>query len=743
MIKALMSLASVAAVGIATAVGVPVAMAADSCPNAAVRAGVSAALPDCRAYELVSPDLNHASLGSAPNGYTTPDGNAAMYYSIDAPRNASFGSVWNFVVARRDPVTGWRGASILPQPDQPTGGYDADIPQWMSSDLTSVLMLSDTAPKGAPAPPPGQHLWVNRTDGSYAQITNVGNPMIGGIDFYQGWDTVASWNGLHDVFFRPALPQLPGDLPVSNMYHWRDGELHLLTVLPDGTAAPVGGDLVTAVRGQGAWPKLRPVSADGRQALFYAGGAYDGTDQALYLRSDDARTVVVDASRRTTVDPNPQGSPIVGGVTPDGSKVIFASKSELTNDAYTGRTGGVSTDAGRDLYSYDVASGDLTDLTVDTNPVDAATGASVQAIVATTPNAEYLYFTATGQLAPGAKAGHTSLYVLHGGRIDFIADADGMLDTEQDAVTDLTADGRTIAFMSRDRLTGYDNTDPVSGQPQKEVFVAGLDRTVECASCHPDGTPPTADSYLAGGTPYIIGSSARAISDDGERVFFESTDAVLPQASNGLSQVFQYSGGKVSLLSTGDGDSRAAFLDASASGDDVFIATHETLVPNPNGGDGAVYDARVNGGFAQPVKQVCDGAPCAPDATPPPVLPVVGTVTFAGEGNLPEVKETATGKVSTAKSLSVKGARASLKVKVPAGGKVTVSGSGLKSSTRTSSKAQTLTMAVALSSKSAKTLKKGKAVRIKAKVSFAPSAGSASSASVALTFKPATTKKGR
>ena len=47
-------------------------------------------LPDCRAYEIVSPDLNHASLGSGARGMALPDGSGVGYYTIDSPKNKEF-----------------------------------------------------------------------------------------------------------------------------------------------------------------------------------------------------------------------------------------------------------------------------------------------------------------------------------------------------------------------------------------------------------------------------------------------------------------------------------------------------------------------------------------------------------------------------------------------------------------------------------------------------------------------------
>ncbi len=707
----------------------PAAMAADSCPNAAVRTGPSASLPDCRGYELVSPDLNHASLSSPATGYVL-NGDTMLYYSVDAPDNANFATASNLNIAKRDPVHGWSGSAMSPPVGGPTAAYFANSPLVVSRDLKSLLYISDQGPDGPPSDP-GNHLWLGHSDGTVQRLTTLGQSFVSPYDIYTGFNVATGWYDLKDIFFQPEQPQHPGD-PAGLMYHWSNGQSRPLGVLPDGTLSTS----VSLAQGHGPYTGasvLPPVSEDGEHVLFF-----DGFNRVLYLANGDDPAVNVGATQRTVdPDPNPEDFTLVAGMTKDGAKVVFASRSELTNDAYTGRSGGVATDAGNDLYSYDVASGDLTDLTVDLNPADVATGANVQQLVAVSEDGSSIYFTANGQLAPGATPGQTSLYLWHDGHISFLARADGLQVSDQIA---LTPDGQTIGFTSTDSLTGYDNTDPSSGIPHREVFVAGPGKAVVCASCHPDGSRPVADSYLAGAPQWVPAASSHAISDDGKRVFFESADQILPQASSGLPQVFEYTDGKVASISPGDSATRAYFMGASPSGDDVFFGTHDTLVPNPNGGDGAVYDARVGGGFAQPVVDRCTGVACQGQATAPASVPAAGTVTFAGPGNLPDEERGAASSVSTSKTRTVKGTSAALKIKVPAKGKLTVSGTHLATSRRTVSKAQTVTVTLKLTSSAVKSLERHRTLKAKAKVTFTDSAGHASSTSISLTFKVAAGK---
>ena len=117
--------------------------------------------------------------------------------------------------------------------------------------------------------------------------------------------------------------------------------------------------------------------------------------------------------------------------------------------------------------------------------------------------------------------------------------------------------------------------------------------------------------------------------DDG-RMFFTSAEALVPQDTNGKEDVYEYepagvggcttesetygeeSEGCVSLISSGVSEHESAFLDASASGNDVFFVTEEKLAPADTDTNFDVYDATVCG---QPGTHECLPAPAI---SPPP-----------------------------------------------------------------------------------------------------------------------------
>src|SRR5262249_49805732 len=140
--------------------------------------------------------------------------------------------------------------------------------------------------------------------------------------------------------------------------------------------------------------------------------------------------------------------------------------------------------------------------------------------------------------------------------------------------------------------------------------------SLRCVSCDPSGARPNGvldleksgeglglvvdrrlvwgreghEHWLAGNIPGwtapAIGSAlyqSRYLSDDG-RLYFNSPDDLVPAASNGKEDVYQYepsgvgscqssSGGCVSLLSGAGSDHESAFIEATPSGSDVFFVT--------------------------------------------------------------------------------------------------------------------------------------------------------------------------
>jgi hypothetical protein len=269
----------------------------------------------------------------------------------------------------------------------------------------------------------------------------------------------------------------------------------------------------------------------------------------------------------------------------------------------------------------------------------------------------------------------------------------------------VSPDGRWLAFMSNRSLTGYDNRDAHSGRPDEEVFLyhvglGGGAGSLVCASCDPTGARPTGfevgplsrlrlaaptewpeDAWLAGTIPGWTGYSlftslyqSRYLFDSG-RMFFNSSDALVPQDVNNQIDVYEFepvntagggvgrsesspphdscttgsstydsaTGGCVNLISSGTSHQESGFYDASASGDDVFFLTSESLVAQDPGGALSIYDAHVCGAEGVPCTQAAvspaecttaDACRAAP-APQPGIFGAPASATFSGPGNLP------------------------------------------------------------------------------------------------------------
>jgi hypothetical protein len=253
----------------------------------------------------------------------------------------------------------------------------------------------------------------------------------------------------------------------------------------------------------------------------------------------------------------------------------------------------------------------------------------------------------------------------------------------------VTPDGRYLAFMSNRSLTGYDNRDANSGRPDEEVFLfdARNGRLV-CASCNPTGARPVGiernlidetrvgetigthgllnneenwpnGAWLAAQTPTWNGwlQQARYLSSEG-RLFFDSADALVPQAIDHTQNVYEYepagvgscaegstsfserSGGCVYLISSGASPAESVFLAASETGDDVFFMTTDRLSAQDRDTSYDVYDAHVCSGAA-PCSAPASVAPACTNAdscraAPSPQPSMFGasaSSTFSGPGN--------------------------------------------------------------------------------------------------------------
>ena len=178
----------------------------------------------------------------------------------------------------------------------------------------------------------------------------------------------------------------------------------------------------------------------------------------------------------------------------------------------------------------------------------------------------------------------------------------------------VTPDGAHAAFGSTLAITGYDT----DRHAEVYRYKAG-DGEIRCVSCSPTGVTAIGDAALP--------ADGLGLSDDG-RVFFNSTDELTARDLNRRQDAYEWSDGKVELVSPGTSPHDSSLLGISADATDAFFFTREKLVDEDlNGGLMRIYDARAGGGFPRsPDPARCQASDeCHGPGTEQPLPPQIGT----------------------------------------------------------------------------------------------------------------------
>jgi hypothetical protein len=619
--------------------------AGEICPNEQLRNEdqLSRALPDCRAYEQVS-SVDKEDQGvevlastikegesSVTGGYEQPfqsamNGDAAVYTGGSSA--AGTGEFYRNVYVATRGVAGWAARDVSAVGNEPiyvvfSQNVDTGLLSYEPGpfQLGTPLGLGPELPEGYRY----RDLYLRASNGSYVPLM-VEPPPNRTPETFRVKVEGASADISHVIFEAndalkttptASAPEPPAVSATEfDLYEWSEGALRLVNVLPGNlTASPqasiAGGD--------------HAVSSDGARIYWTDGGR-------LYLREGGERTFEVDASEGA----GPGGGSTFYTASADGSRAFFTDSNALTSDAVEG--------SGTNLYEYQVEGvKHLTDLT-------QVADAGVQGVLGASENGSYVYFVATGDLAAGATFGADNLYLWNDGKLTFVAVLSfpegecvagvlercandmsvvpvygNVFDQIYKFTTALTVwspslaykaaevspNGRYLVFMSKASLTGYDNTRSGNsaaryGERVGEVYLYdAASNRVACASCIPDGARPVGESYLPPSENILY--QPNYVTDEG-RVFFDSQEALLPQDTDGATNVYEYEGGRLHLISDGAGVGSSFFDAASPSGDDVFFTTRQQLVPQDQDEQADLYDARVDGGFRAPAPApVCEG----------------------------------------------------------------------------------------------------------------------------------------
>lgn len=643
---------------------VPVAPAPDrsaSCPNETLRTGASASLPDCRAYEQLTPVDKEGAREPFNYGFGVGGGvligKEGDHVTLEAPE-VSWGAG---PAAGEDPYffsreagNGWRMTAASNQPET---GVDKPETQLFAPDLTSFAFLSSFQTSDTSASkeieyktgPPG---------GPYTTVASVPRSDIKG----ENSETSNAWVASSADFSKLVLASedhtllegVPtGTKEGADLYEYSGGELRQVNV--SGSGATIGACGATIAKGNeaaGEVSSAHAVSSDGSRVFFEAApGSNCSEPKHLYMRVDHENTVDLGASQ------------------------FIAANSEGTKLLLEKRSGT------REILLYETESASLKSLFV----LGARAAAGSTSLFNVSEDLSAIYFVSPDQLTPEAQSiasgEATSLYLY---RYDVSAEKLTFIDLgdKNMLLAQVSPDGRYLYFSAEavGGVPGGLGEEAKHGFSQQVYRYDSSESLIQCMSCASPFDPEpklTAVFGETGGTGGMLASKTGSprsefASSNGDYVFFDTPSALLPSDVDGevapergsegegeitenksysfsvSSDVYEWrkSGvdgcvhlqGCLALITNGRGGFLNLFLGTDESGQDAFFYTNSELLPQDDDTAGDIYDARIGGGTppAPPRPVECEGDACAAQANPPNDA-TPSSFTFSGAGNLSPV----------------------------------------------------------------------------------------------------------
>lgn len=726
-------------VAVALTVTAASATAAESCPNAAVRAQQrSSSLPECRAYEQVTPSEKN---GNSTIGIRVPLANP-IWPSRDGETVITYAQTGT---QGDDPL---RGAG-LPLIDERTSNG------WVSRNATpgfkkgTVLAALATGLRDIVPAADAKSLLVN------TWLPFSPEASVGGVNIMRGetaeWVSRPTWAGapssvapfaeflpvggsedLSTVYF-DGNPQLTAEdvgrsQELSELYRYEDGLLAPVP-LPDGTAPSEGssdsgfvpfGENMTGYLGGASQAYSRPVSADGKTVTFVSpnpNGKFEPITTLYISHVGEQTRQLTPTDTALPVGATGREWPPYAVNSSDGRYVVFASTADLTSAAEADPSGT------RKVYRYDRAEpGSLTYLP-EITMVDASPN-GYGPVIAVSPDGSRILF--------GTEAGEVKLW--RSGMSTLTVATEGFVSGAISAAN-FSGDESALVLMSSVPLAGAEQ-EPGTTQVYRFAEATGK---LDCLSCLSGDTTSSAkfDNWILGGLPGSQASNltmqgSQGISDDGQTVFFDTTAQLVPEDHNKVSDVYEWSDGTYGLISSGlVGASPSFFADSDPSGKNLYFYTRQNI-----GSDQDdlydLYDARVDGGFLESPTtgaERCRGEECQGALDAPPATATPASTAIAGPGNLIRG-------IQVPRRLVARPGKVVLSVKTSIAGRIVVTSSSTKTLVRGVSGSGRARLPLRLTKAAQRKLSKRGRLAFRARVSFTPSVGTGSSATVAISVTP-------
>lgn len=526
----------------------------------------SSTLPDCRAYEMVTPPQKNGALivpsfASLPH-QVSEDGSRVIASSIqcfsgalscDADRHSK-GPPFEFTRSSE----GWVTHPLAP----PAGAFETSTVWGYSAD-TGMVLYSAPIPGQAP-----DEFSARQPDGSFSAIGPIAeNLPVSSI----GTRPVVATRDLSHVLYESNGPLWLFDGSKGETLYQYAGFGQAKPVMVgvsggEGSTNLIGtcGTALGAAKDSAAFDAL---SSDGRTVYFTS------CDAELYARVDgerpDAHTVLISGRSPSECTGPCNGSraaaAYVESVSEDGTKALFTSTQQLTDNgsedarvqdtAEAGRCSATTGSNGCNLYLYDFDNPSGKNLIAVSAGDSSGLGPQVQGVVAVSADGSHVYFVAKGVLA-GKNAtgsepseGADNLYVYErdaanpAGHSAFIATLPGTeVDHEPEAEqwtsretlqANVSRDGRFLVFTSQGALTA--NATRRVGPGQVYRYDAQGEQLLRVSigerGFNDNGNAGTGNARIA-----VIGANIGeprrdpTMSDDGRFVFFQSPVGLTPGA---------------------------------------------------------------------------------------------------------------------------------------------------------------------------------------------------------------------